>query len=120
MHCGITRKIDTGTALPLNQYIEGVELVSLRSSLFDNKGRMGVLPRRNRRREPIRTFDGGSFVFDYDGIRWACEIPHEDYNIGGYVSGTASKNTYYRVRAEGHNTLVIDPDESAGRNLTVI
>ena len=109
-------EIDTGTALPFNQYIEGVELVSLRSSLFDNKGAWASF--HGGIADGSHTHvDGGSFVFDYDGIRWACEIPHEDYNIGGYVSGTASKNTYYRVRAEGHNTLVIDPDESAGQEL---
>lgn len=106
---------DLNTELPLNQYIEGIELVSLRSSLSDNDGAWvsfhgGITDGSHTH------IDGGTFVFDYDGVRWASELPHENYNIGGYVSGTDSKNTYYRVRAEGHNTLVIDPDESPGQD----
>ncbi len=61
--------------------------------------------------------DGGTFVFDASGVRWACDVQKEDYNIGGYRSNTESKRTYYRVRAEGHNTLVINPDKSAGQDL---
>ena len=61
--------------------------------------------------------DGGAFVFDQGGVRWACDLPNESYSADGYGSGLETKYTYYRARAEGHNTLVIAPDETAGQDL---
>ena len=49
----------------------------------------------------------GQFVLDALGERWAIDLGSEDYNIPGYW-GT-QRWTYYRKRAEGHNTLVINP-----------
>jgi len=102
--------------LPLNQYFEGTELVTMRSAWNDSSASFasfhgGVTDGSHTH------IDGGAFVFDYSGVRWASDLPNESYDAGGYGSGLDSKNTYYRVRAEGHNTLVIDPDESAGQDL---
>lgn len=49
--------------------------------------------------------DLGSFVFDCDGVRWAMELGGDSY-LDGYFDHPKS---YYRTRAEGHNTLVINP-----------
>lgn len=57
--------------------------------------------------------DSGTFVLDMLGTRWAVDLGPEDYNAGDYF-GTG-RNNYYRVRAEGHNVYVIDPDENAGQ-----
>lgn len=50
----------------------------------------------------------GTFVLDALGQRWACDLGGDDYNFPGYFGG--GRWNYYRLRAEGHNTLVIDPD----------
>lgn len=47
--------------------------------------------------------DGGSFVLDLGGVRWAIDLGKEDYNL------TGNADARYRQRAEGHNTLVINP-----------
>lgn len=51
--------------------------------------------------------DIGSFVMDMEGVRFASDLGKEDYNIS-----TTYTREAYRHRAEGHNTLVINPDIS--------
>lgn len=48
--------------------------------------------------------DIGQFVIDSFGDRFACDLGLEDYNL------MAPYYHKYRNRAEGHNTLVINPD----------
>jgi autotransporter-associated beta strand protein len=51
-------------------------------------------------------FDGGSFIFDALGQRWATDLGRDSYSIP-QVGGT--NYGAYRKRAEGQNTLVINP-----------
>lgn len=53
--------------------------------------------------------DCGSFVLDALGKRWVTDLGPDDYNLPGYFG--KNRWTYYRLRAEGHNTLVLNPDE---------
>ncbi|MBO5370520.1 MAG: hypothetical protein J6B23_07605, partial [Clostridia bacterium] len=59
-------------------------------------------------------WDKGGFVFDALGERWAIDLGKDDYNIEGGYYGTDGA-TIYRKRAEGHNVIVINPDEDAGQ-----
>ena len=59
-------------------------------------------------------WDKGGFVFDSLGQRWAVELGKDDYNLDGGYTGIAGADIY-RKRAEGHNTLVFNPDEDAGQ-----
>ncbi|MBR3934757.1 MAG: heparinase II/III family protein [Clostridia bacterium] len=99
--------------LPLADYFRGTEYVSLRSSWDDESlylsyhgGKVNV----NHGHA-----DCGTFVLDALGERWACDIGAESYSTDGYFG--SNRYLYYRSRAEGHNTLVIDPDESAGQDM---
>ncbi|WP_250125033.1 heparinase II/III family protein [Chroococcidiopsis sp. CCMEE 29] len=51
--------------------------------------------------------DLGTFVLDGLGERWALDLGPDDYNLPGYFS-KQKRWTYYRVRTESHNTLIID------------
>ncbi|MBI4975941.1 MAG: heparinase II/III family protein [Spirochaetes bacterium] len=51
--------------------------------------------------------DLGSFVLDALGQRFIDDLGADDYNMPGYFG--AQRYTYYRLRAEGHNTIVINP-----------
>lgn len=51
--------------------------------------------------------DAGSFVFDALGRRWAHDLGSDSYALPGYFG--AQRWDYYRLRAEGHNTLVVNP-----------
>jgi len=50
--------------------------------------------------------DLASFVFDALGKRWALDLGADNYNLPGYFGG--KRWTYYRLRTESHNTLLID------------
>ncbi len=58
--------------------------------------------------------DTGSYIYDNLGVRWAIELGADDYNhINLYNDG---KYAFYRNRAEGQNTLVINPDGKLDQN----
>lgn len=59
--------------------------------------------------------DAGTFVLDALGTRWIEQLPSEDYSMPNMSGPWRYK--YYRNRAEGSNTLVIDPGVSQGSNL---
>lgn len=56
-------------------------------------------------------FDGGGFVFDMGGQRFAYELGRESYNI----SDGDTETRQYKKRAEGHNTLVVNPSADPGQ-----
>ena len=57
--------------------------------------------------------DTGTFVYDILGERWAEDLGWEDYKIQNTYGYTASD--IYRMRAEGHNVLIINPSKDAGQ-----
>ncbi|KIO23491.1 hypothetical protein M407DRAFT_27019 [Tulasnella calospora MUT 4182] len=53
--------------------------------------------------------DGGDFVIDFAGARWAGELGSGDDIADGYFTSQDSPRwTYYRTRTEGWNTLVVN------------
>ena len=62
--------------------------------------------------------DAGSFVLDALGKRWFHDLGADDYALPGYFG--ANRWTYYRLRAEGHNTLVINPGSAADQKVGAI
>ena len=54
--------------------------------------------------------DAGSFVLDAMGKRWAHDLGQDNYNL--YYK--YDHWDVYRLRAESHNTLVINPDRTPG------
>lgn len=54
--------------------------------------------------------DTGTFVYEYDGVRFATDLPSESYSYSGNLLDV------YRTRPEGHNCLVINPDTTPGHN----
>ena len=51
--------------------------------------------------------DAGSFVYDVNGYRFICDLGAKNYTFSG------EDWDYFRKRAEAHNVLVINPDESS-------
>ena len=62
-----------------------------------------------------RHFDLGSFILEADGVRWIIDSGKESETYQRHVNHTPRED-FYRVRAEGHNTLVIDPDKGPGQS----
>ena len=55
-------------------------------------------------------WDAGTFVYDVLGERWAMDLGWENYATAGATSAK------YRMRTEGHNTLLFNPSSDAGQD----
>jgi hypothetical protein len=95
--------------LPLDKYFRGAEVAVLRSE-WDNPKALFVGFKAGDNKANHSHLDLGSFVFDAAGARWAMDLGADDYNLPGYFG--AQRWNYYRLRAEGQNTLVINPTET--------
>ena len=106
---GSTRRATSPKAagLPLDKYFRGAEVAVLRSD-WDNPKALFVGFKAGDNKANHSHLDLGSFVFDAAGARWAMDLGADDYNLPGYFG--AQRWNYYRLRAEGQNTLVINPD----------
>ena len=59
----------------------------------------------------------GEFVLDYNGVRFATMRGRGEYDWQGYFDLDYQRWTYYIARTEGHNCVVLNPDESVGQTL---
>ena len=103
-----TGKNPAQARLPLDKHWRKVEVATMRSDWNDPKGTfVGVQSGSNLVNH--NHLDLGSFVLDSMGQRWASDLGGDDYNLPGYFGG--QRYNYYRLRAEGHNTLVLNPGQ---------
>ena len=102
----LDRKPQLGV-LPLARYFRGTEVVTMRSAWGDPRATfVGFKAGDNKVNHGH--LDLGGFVLDAVGQRWAIDLGADDYNLPGYFG--PQRWIYYRLRAEGNNTLVIAPD----------
>jgi Heparinase II/III-like protein/Domain of unknown function (DUF4962) len=94
--------------LPLDKYFRGAEVAVLRTDWEDPRA-LFVGFKAGDNKANHSHLDLGSFVFDAAGARWALDLGADNYNLPGYFGHQPF--TYYRLRAEGHNTLVINPGQ---------
>ncbi len=100
---------NTQHSFPQDMLFRNLEAVSMRGSYTDqNSTYMSFHAGNNNVNH--RQYDAGTFVLDMLGERWASDLGTEPLS---YL-GTAA-NLLYRVRPEGHNTLVINPSEAIGQ-----
>lgn len=59
--------------------------------------------------------DLGSFVLDALGERWAVDLGSDSYELPTYFH--TKRWTYFRTRAESHNTLQISPSDKPGQDV---
>jgi hypothetical protein len=100
---------------PLDRHFRAVDVASLRSKWLDRTA-LFVAMKSGKNGLNHGHIDLGSFVLDANNERWATDLAGDDYNLPAYFS-SPTRWTYYRLRAEGHNTLVINPDSSAGQGI---
>jgi hypothetical protein len=92
--------------LALDKYFRGIEVATMRSSWQGDQGTFVALKAGDNRSGHAH-LDLGTFVLDAQGQRWAMDLGPDDYNLPDYFG--PERWDYYRTRAEGHNTLVINP-----------
>lgn len=84
------------------------EIISMRDAYRDGQTFVGI--KAGKTVYAHSHLDAGSFVFDAHGRRWAYDFGQDNYNL--YYK--YSHWDVFRLRAESHNTLVINPDRTPG------
>jgi hypothetical protein len=98
---------DRGDAgLPLDRYFRTAEVATFRSA-WDDPQAVFVGFKAGDNKANHGHLDLGTFVLDALGQRWAADLGSDNYNLPGFFG--AKRWEYYRLRAEGHNTLVLNP-----------
>lgn len=121
----------TGTAdLPLDRYVRDLEYVSFRSS-WDHKEALYVGIHAGDNKASHGHLDAGTFFVQGKGQVWAIGgLGSDNYTFPGYFSKEtlpaykssvtavteAGRFHMYRLRAEGKNTLVLNPDTRPDQN----
>lgn len=91
---------------PLCRYFRGPEVFTARSA-WDSPDATFIGFKAGDNSVNHGHLDLGSFVLEATGCRWAVDLGSDNYNMPGYFG--AKRWTYYRLRAEAHNTLLINP-----------
>lgn len=107
----ITKKALTEHNLMSDRIVYGrggkVNIVTSRQSILDRYGTYFALKDTNVK-SCHRDADAGSFIFDALGVRWAVDL--------GKTTYVGKRYSYYQKRAEGHNTIVINPSDDEDQN----
>jgi hypothetical protein len=90
-----------------DRYFRATEVAVFRSAWNDEEALFTGLKAGDNKANHSN-LDLGTFVLDAQGVRWATELGSDDYNMEGYFSDSL-RWTYYRMRSEGQNTLVLNP-----------
>lgn len=94
-----------GFALPRDARFTNVDVTFLRSA-WDDPNAVFVGFKGGNNAANHSHLDLGTFVLDAAGQRWALDLGGDEYNMPGYFG--KQRWTYYRLRTEGQNTLVIN------------
>jgi hypothetical protein len=96
--------------MPLDARFRGIDVAFMRSAWLDPEAWfVGFKGGDNAANHSH--LDLGDFVLDAMGERWAMELGADDYNLPGYWG--EKRWTYYRLRTEGQNTLVLNGENQA-------
>jgi hypothetical protein len=98
---------------PLDRHFEAINVVTMRSA-WDDRDALFIGLQAGDNRVNHSHLDLGSFVFDALGERWVADLGADNYNMPGYFGN--KRWTYYRLRAEGHNTIVLAPGPGPDQN----
>lgn len=106
--------VSSDKELPLDYIYHGIDTVVFRSDWSDTALFCGLHGGDNAASHG--QLDMGNFILEYGATRFFVDLGSDEYNLVAY--GKKNEVTYflnpyrywfYRMRAEGHNTLVINP-----------
>lgn len=93
--------------LPEDKFFDD-DFASLRSS-WDGDETLWIAMKGGPNGRPHNHYDIGSFVLDYDGVRFFRQLGAIGYDWSG------GRGTFYKSRTEGQNTILVNPDEKCGQ-----
>lgn len=109
----------TDVNIPVDSYFTGAGVGVMRGHFYNqNSSFVGVVAGENA--DTGFQYEKGSFVFDLDGVRWACDLGTDNYNARDFLplpknAGTG-RQRFYRYRTEGNNCIVINPEKEWTNN----
>jgi hypothetical protein len=92
--------------LPLEKVFRDAEVGVFRS-VWNDRNALWVAFKAGSNAVNHSNLDLGTLVLEALGERWFVDLGADNYNLPGYFG--RQRWDYYRLRAEGHNTLVINP-----------
>lgn len=117
---GAAQKTAVQGNLGLDRYFRGAEVATMRSAWEQSDATFVALKAATTADNGHPHLDAGSFVLDALGVNWASELGPDNYGLPGYTDGlaTGGRWNYYRTRAEGSNTVVLNPGMGPDQNPT--
>ncbi len=103
--------MDGVSKMASDTYYKKMNIVSMRTSWEDMTDGFFLAAKGGEHGVSHFHYDHGGFVMDVGGVRFAYELGRESYA----VTPNDTKTYQYKKRAEGHNTYVINPDETPGQ-----
>ncbi len=101
--------------LDTDKRFRGTEFVSMREKWGD-EGALWISPNGGELTNPHDHIDNGTYVMNLGGVRWAIDLSNDNLYyvtakdnpavLAGYDS-----TWYYRRKGEGHNIVIINPDD---------
>jgi hypothetical protein len=91
-------------AWPLDAVFHAVAVATFRSA-WEDPNAIYLAVKGGDNKAGHAHLDLGAFVLDAGGVRWAADPGADDFTTSG-----PQRNSFYRVRTESHNTLLIDGD----------
>jgi hypothetical protein len=107
----------TKEKLLLDKYFRYVEVVTMRSA-WNDRNAIFVSFKAGDKKFNHSHLEIGTFVLDALGYRWAVDLGADNYNLPGYFG--RQRWSYYRLRAEGHNTLFINPSQEPDQDPSAV
>lgn len=100
------------TKLPRDSYFRTAEVATFRSAWQDPDAVFAAFKAGDTTAGHAH-LDLGTFVVDALGQRWVAQLGKDNYSLPGYFDygPDGQRWTYYRNRAEGQNTIVVNPTD---------
>jgi hypothetical protein len=115
----VAEMADRQPDLPLDKHFEASHAALFRSG-WDDPEALFVGFKGGDNDASHAHLDIGAFLLEALGVRWAIELGSDDYNMPGYFAMDTRRWIYYRLRAEGQNTLVIEPGDTPDQSITAV
>lgn len=94
--------------MSLDKHFRAAEIITMRDSWENGKGFVVAMKGGSSTRVHSH-MDLGSFILECEGVRWFTDFGKDRQTYQRHIN-KAGRWDFYRTRAEGHNTLVINPE----------
>lgn len=103
-------------SLPLDMCYESDDVAALRNNWNQDDTSSYVGIHGGITNTDHSQIDGGSYVYEWGGVRWAVDPGWDNYNVPGYwdtnFNSATNRWKYFHSQAASHNTVEIDPSSS--------